>query len=612
MQQTFYIDNDEEISSVIDKLKKSLAKDNYFVVPRRAIFLQSIVNLKLLKREADKLKKKVIIVTQDELGMNMAEKAGVEVRSSFDGVEQEISEDESPISYARPVNVEEQDIHVDYPDKKVRLKEVGSDDFYGGRTTSSLHATGQRKKNQEKELPKATELPRNEISKRIPIAHSSTPGHGRTMDARQMPQRSNSLMTSNLDPQKEKQLERMFEKPKDEKSQQVPMGKKTKKIFLAFFLLCCVAFMGVAAFLFLPKASITVTTFLEKKKVDVDLSGKTDASSVEIEDAVIPIRIIESQQNLTLSYDASGQGEGSGQKAKGNITIYNNFNNSSQQLVATTRFESKDGKIFRLAKSVVVSGQTVVNGETKPGAIEAEVIADESGEGYNIEPTEFKIPGFKDSPKYDKFSATSTKAMTGGGVSTGNTVKVISQRDIDVAKKDVEAKLKEKIKNDLEGQLKEDEVLLDDAVKYVNGQMMAFGKIGDKKNSFDYSANGTGSAMVFSKNDIEKVVEGKYLKSDKESILPIKSMRLDYAGITPDFDKKTLSMRLHSELTLNNPLSADGFKKELLGKNEQQIEQLIQKYPSIKNVTFEFQPSFISRVPQYEQRVDVFVKAEEE
>ena len=52
MHQTFYIDIDEEISSVIDRLDKSVTTENYFVVPGRAIFLQSIVNLKLLKREA--------------------------------------------------------------------------------------------------------------------------------------------------------------------------------------------------------------------------------------------------------------------------------------------------------------------------------------------------------------------------------------------------------------------------------------------------------------------------------------------------------------------------------------------------------------------------------
>lgn len=601
MQQTFYIDNDEEISSVIDRLKKSLAKDNYVVVPRRAIFLQSIVNLKLLKREADKLRKRVIIVTQDELGMNMAEKAGVEVRNSLDGLEQETTEEEEgPITMARAKIPEAEEYK--YPDQKVRLKEVGSSDFYGGGRHSAIG--GAHKRSAEIVIPK------KEAVRDIPIRH----GHGGTLQASHRgPVGRAAQFQPKLDPQKEKQLEKMFEKSEEAiPSQHVAMGGKTKKIFIGFLLLCFVAFAGVAAFLFLPKATITVTTFLQKKKIDADIIGKTDVANIDTENLTIPVRILESQQNVTFGYEATGQGDGPGEKAKGNITIYNNFSTSSQQLIATTRFESSDGKIFRLTKNVVVPGQTVVNGETKPGAIEAEVIADGTGEQFNIEPTNFTIPGFKDSPKYEKFSATSTKVMAGGSSTGGGEItKTISQKDIDLAKKDVEAKLKAKIKGDLESQLKNDEVLLDEAMKYALGQLTAFGKAGDKKSSFDCSANATASAIVFLKKDVEKIVEAKYKKS-AENFIPIQSLRLDYAGVTPDFDKKTLSMRLHSELTLDNPLVADDFKKELLGKNESQIEQLIQKYPTIKNLSFEFQPSFLSRVPQYEQRVEVVVESEKE
>ena len=87
MHQTFYIDIDEEISSVIDRLKKSMAKDNYFVVPQRAIFMQSVVNLKLLKREADKIGKQVVLVTQDEIGTSMAQRAGINARFTLEGLE---------------------------------------------------------------------------------------------------------------------------------------------------------------------------------------------------------------------------------------------------------------------------------------------------------------------------------------------------------------------------------------------------------------------------------------------------------------------------------------------------------------------------------------------
>ena len=72
MPQTFYIESDEEIISVIGRLRKSSAEKNIFVFPKRALVLQSIINLRLFQREAEKLGKKIVIVSQDEMGKMLA------------------------------------------------------------------------------------------------------------------------------------------------------------------------------------------------------------------------------------------------------------------------------------------------------------------------------------------------------------------------------------------------------------------------------------------------------------------------------------------------------------------------------------------------------------
>src|SRR3989344_7933955 len=88
MPQTYYIESDEEIISIIGKLRKSGAEVNYFVVPKRALVLQSIVNLRLFQREAEKLGKKIVLVTQDEMGQNLAKKAGLETEKYSDDFNQ--------------------------------------------------------------------------------------------------------------------------------------------------------------------------------------------------------------------------------------------------------------------------------------------------------------------------------------------------------------------------------------------------------------------------------------------------------------------------------------------------------------------------------------------
>jgi len=77
-----YLEPDEEIPSAISRLEEAKAKRIIFVVPKDAVLIHSVINLKLLKREAKKFGKKVVIVTSDEAGSNLARKAGFKVFSS--------------------------------------------------------------------------------------------------------------------------------------------------------------------------------------------------------------------------------------------------------------------------------------------------------------------------------------------------------------------------------------------------------------------------------------------------------------------------------------------------------------------------------------------------
>ena len=102
------------------------------------------------------------------------------------------------------------------------------------------------------------------------------------------------------------------------------------------------------------------------------------------------------------------------EKASGKIVIFNDFNTSSQRLIKNTRFETPEGLIYRINKSIIVPGQKTEGGKTVPGSIEATVYADEAGEKYNIGLTDFTIPGFEGSPRFDSFYARSKTEMAGG------------------------------------------------------------------------------------------------------------------------------------------------------------------------------------------------------
>lgn len=87
--------------------------------------------------------------------------------------------------------------------------------------------------------------------------------------------------------------------------------------------------------------------------------------------------------NVTQLFPATGQNANVNSKAQGTITIYNDYSAAPQELVATTRFVTPDGKIFRIVNTVTVPGATVAaNGTITPSSIDTPIIADQGGSGH--------------------------------------------------------------------------------------------------------------------------------------------------------------------------------------------------------------------------------------
>ncbi len=101
-------------------------------------------------------------------------------------------------------------------------------------------------------------------------------------------------------------------------------------------------------------------------------------------------------------------------KAQGTVVIYNNFDTNSQALVTNTRVETSKGLIYRTMKAVTVPGKTTKSGKVIPGSVEVQVLADNVGESYNIDMSDFTIPGFKGTAKFDGFYARSKGTFSGG------------------------------------------------------------------------------------------------------------------------------------------------------------------------------------------------------
>ncbi len=136
-KDTIYIDVDDEITSIIEKISASKNNIVALVLPKRAAALQSIVNMKLLKRAADDSKKKLVLITSESALLPLAGNAGLHVAKTLQSLPSvpdgptinnsplKITSDQEAyeIDPTKPVGVlagdipEDEPIQVDYDDK---------------------------------------------------------------------------------------------------------------------------------------------------------------------------------------------------------------------------------------------------------------------------------------------------------------------------------------------------------------------------------------------------------------------------------------------------------------------------------------------------------------
>lgn len=107
-EKVIYVEIDDEITIVFDKVKKLRTKKIALVIPKRAKLFGSLVNLKILKKKCDDLGKEVAVVTSDVSGIAAAEKVGFPVAHRIFEKEMNFHETAKPVpvsSSQRPVRL---------------------------------------------------------------------------------------------------------------------------------------------------------------------------------------------------------------------------------------------------------------------------------------------------------------------------------------------------------------------------------------------------------------------------------------------------------------------------------------------------------------------------
>ncbi len=128
-RQIVYVEIDEEITSVFERVKNIRKREIMLVVPRKAIIFQSIVNLKILKEKLKALGKRLVIVTTDRNGIHLAQKVRIPVHSRVEVKKTEAPKEVSHGAKIQPIQARRNIAQEEEPPKRFTEKKISIKEF---------------------------------------------------------------------------------------------------------------------------------------------------------------------------------------------------------------------------------------------------------------------------------------------------------------------------------------------------------------------------------------------------------------------------------------------------------------------------------------------------
>lgn len=364
-----------------------------------------------------------------------------------------------------------------------------------------------------------------------------------------------------------------------------------------------VAVLGVVYFLGVKVFGYADITVRFQKMPWQDTSSLTaSVSAAALNGTVLPGQLFTQVKTATQLYPASGKANVS-TKAAGKITIYNAYDSKPQTLVATTRFQTPDGKIVRLVKQVLIPGANITNGKIIPSSIMADVIADKPGADYNVGPLpKLTIPGFEGGPKFDGFYGSLEQQLTGGFVGVRM---VPSAAEIASAKQKTADALKAAFGPSFFQNIPQGFVVPDGATNVVVTKMTVDTATGADGN-FSVVGEAKFTAIGFKEDDVKTFLLSKAAMNQPNA--KFEDLKLTYSKAQPDFQKGSVKFTVSSQGIVTPNFDADAFKNSVLSLSEADAKAALLKIQDLADGKLVLRPFWLTHIPTAKGKVKITVE----
>ena len=547
-KDTIYIDVDDDITTIIDKVEASPHKVVALVLPKRSSVLQSIVNTRLLKRSADSADKNVVLITSEPSLLPLAGAAGLHVAKNLQS-KPEIPD--SPLD--KPAAPAFDDPDVDPSSAKL--------DYH--RSIGELAAS------HSVDEPESIDLDEGE-------------GDEDTAE------------------------------PKAKTAAPPPKDKKLKvPNFERFRLILILGILGVVGFIIfiilaifvLPKAVITIKTESEPVSTNFTLTTSDSQKTLDKEKRIIPSVLKTQDQSSSQQAQATGQ-QNNGTKATGSVTM------SAGACSATVPSDVPAGSgittsgLTFIAQSGTSFAPVVSAGKcTYQSTGSTKVTAQTAGAKYNVASSTFSVSGRPD------VSASSSAAMTGG---TDNNITVVSQSDVDGAQqKAATASSADDFKRNLIKQLNDSGFyVLDSTFKADSQSVSASPDVGQQANTTTVTVKISYSVLMVPKSDLTDIIKdqlAKQVDKNKQKLSNDDVLKTAAVIVQSQSSPTVASLQVNEDTTAVPIIDVNTVKKQAGGQKSGDIKKSLESLPGVKEVTIKMSPFWVSKAPKDSGKVRVIL-----
>lgn len=550
-KKTVYIDVDDEITAIIDKVKSTKESIIALVLPRRATMLQSVVNMKLLKRAADQSAKKVVLITSEPTLMPLAGVAGLHVARNLQ---------------SRPFLP-----NPNQPEPESSPAGAGSKAHDAPIDPNTPIGDLADPKSAEKEKP-------------IEIDNRKSP------DVPPIPP----------NPRDGKGIAKKEKSPKD-KSKKVPNFNKFRVLLLAGIaaLILLIGF-GYWALALAPKANVTLRTESNETTANASFAADTGADEINLEEEVLPARLEEEQRAVTEKSPSTGEKD-NGTKASGRVTLRNCTDNEVT-VPAGTRVSSGNLTFITEKSAALDDDELDSNGNCKNSGDHTRtvaVVAENNGDQYNVGPRTYTVSGY------------SSVIASGGEMKGGTTklVKVVTAEDVEAAKKKITDRQNEMV-TQLKDELKDRGYIgIVDSFNAGEPTFTVTPEIGAEAPEVSVAGQITYSMLGVKEDDLKKIIEDQSkdeIDTSRQSIIDYGFEEATYQ--VGDRGETTTQLSVETTLIVGPEINQDELKGELAGKKRAEAEELLKDRPGVTEARIEFSPFWVNKVPGKDAKVNFVIE----